>query len=78
MIGDPTVAVLDTLNEVFPSSSIDTKVEELGVCITLLNVSNAGTLLLFACKAQRKHTLVILQIYTVLAASDSGACLNIS
>jgi hypothetical protein len=36
------------LNKVFPSSSIDPKVEELGVCIALLNVSNTGTLL-FSC-----------------------------
>jgi hypothetical protein len=48
MVGDPTVAVLDTLNDIFSSSSIDTKMEELGVCIALLNVSNAGTLL-FPC-----------------------------
>jgi hypothetical protein len=49
VIGDPPIAVLDTLNEVFSSSSIDPKVEELGVCIALLNVSNAGTLL-FSCQ----------------------------
>jgi hypothetical protein len=36
MVGDPTVAVLDMLNDIFSSSSIDMKMEELGVCISLM------------------------------------------
>jgi hypothetical protein len=45
MISNPTVVVLKTLDMIFPSSSVNPHMKELGVCIPFLNTCDAGALL---------------------------------
>ena len=46
MIGDPSLLILDSMDVVFPPSSIDSAVEEFSICVPLPKVGDSGTLLL--------------------------------